>query len=98
MAVSTLIARVGAIALALLCVCRAPAGDLGIVPLFDGERSDSLNLWGGLFTTGNIASFAKQSSVVHSGTAAYRANLGSVLNGDFKFFQTFSSDFGSTPA
>ncbi len=71
------------------------AGDLGRVPLFDGERSDSLNLWGGPFNAGNIVSTSKQSTIVHSGVGAYRANLGSVPNDGFRFFQTFSS--GNAP-
>lgn len=94
---STRIAVVGAIALTLLCISRASAGDLGIVPLLDGERSDSLNLWGGPLSSGNTTSFAKESSIVHSGTGAYQANLGSVPNGGFKFFQTFSSQVNGTP-
>jgi hypothetical protein len=73
------------------------AGDLGIVPLFDGERSDNLNLWGGPFNNGNIVGLTKQASVVRSGTGAYRANLGSVPNDAFRFFQTFSSAVNGTP-
>jgi hypothetical protein len=76
---------------------NAPAGDLSIVPLLDGERSDSLNLWGGPITAGNTSGFTKQSSVVHSGIGAYQANLGSVPSGGFKFFQTFSSQVIGTP-
>src|SRR6476620_3715417 len=97
MSASTRNAVVGAIALTLLCIGQAPAGDLGIVPLLDGERSDSLNLWGGPLNPGNTTSFAKESSVVHSGTGAYQANLGSVPAGGFKFFQTFSSAVSGTP-
>jgi len=67
------------------------AGDLSLVPLFDGERSDALNLWGGPLGKGNATSFTKQASVVRSGAAAYQADLGSVPNGGSKFFQTFSS-------
>jgi hypothetical protein len=80
-----------AILLTITCMSRAPAGDLGIVPLLDGERSDALNLWGGTLSPGNVVSFAKQSSIVHSGVGAYQANLGSIPNGGSKFFQTFSS-------
>jgi hypothetical protein len=68
---------------------------MSIVPLLDGERSDSLNLWGGPLTAGNASSFAKQNSIVRSGTGAYRANLGAVPNGGFRFFQTFSSALGA---
>ena len=59
----------------------------------NGERSDSLNLWGGPFRPGNIAhgGFTKQSTVVHSGTGAYQANLGSIAEWRLEFFQTFSS-------
>src|SRR5215211_1854176 len=77
--------------LVLASALQAHAGDLGIVPLLAGERSDSLNLWGGPLNAGNTTSFAKESSVVHSGAGAYQANLGSVPSGGFKFFQTFSS-------
>lgn len=69
--------------------CRA--GDLSVVPLFDGERSDFLNLWGGPFSAGNTNALVKQSAVVRSGTAAYRADLGAIPHGGFRFFQTFSS-------
>jgi hypothetical protein len=86
-----LAATIGAIALTLLCVVRAPGGDLGIVPFFDGERNDSLDLWGGPFSVGSGASFAKQSTVVHSGSRAYQMNVGSIASGDFRFFQAFSS-------
>ncbi|MFO0791585.1 MAG: dockerin type I repeat-containing protein [Pirellulales bacterium] len=68
----------------------AVAGDLNTVPLFNGERNDSLNLWGGPFGVSSGATFTKQSSVVNSGTGAYQFNLGSVAGGDFRFFQAFS--------
>jgi hypothetical protein len=80
---------------AITCTPRARAGDLGIVPLLDGERSDSLNLWGGQLGLGNALTFIKESSVVHSGTGAYQANLGTITNGGFEFFQTFSSSLPS---
>jgi hypothetical protein len=71
------------------------AGDLSIVPLLNGERSDSLNLWGGPLGTGSTGGFVKQSSVVRTGTGAYQANLGSADS--FEFFQTFSSALNGTP-
>jgi hypothetical protein len=70
----------------------AVSGDLGIVPLLNGERSDSLNLWGGPLGQGSIGAtggFTKQSAIVRSGNGAYRANLGAAE--PFEFFQTFSS-------
>ncbi|MBA3481618.1 MAG: DUF3131 domain-containing protein [Pirellulales bacterium] len=86
-----------AVALAATSPATSHAGDLSIVPLFDGERADSLNLWGGPFTAGSGVSFAKQSSVVRSGVGAYRANLGSIPNDGFRFFQTFSSQLAGMP-
>lgn len=80
--------------LATVCATRAPAGDLGIVPLLDGERSDSLNLWGGPLSSGSTNGFLKQTTVKRTGTAAYQANLGSAAS--FEFFQTFSSALTST--
>ncbi|HEX4414968.1 MAG TPA: dockerin type I repeat-containing protein [Lacipirellulaceae bacterium] len=76
----------------------AIAGDMGDVPLLNGERNDSLDLWGGPLSAGNISSFTKESSVVHSGTGAYQANLGSLANGGFGFFQMFSSSLPSNAA
>lgn len=90
-------------AVLLLCWFALPAstpihaGDLGLVPFLDGERSDELNLWGGPLLPGNIISFEKQSSIVHTGVGAYEANLGTLSDGDFRFFQTFSSEVNSTP-
>src|SRR4051812_28306422 len=83
------------ILLSFISTGRAPAGDLGTVPLLDGERNDSLNLWGGQLGLGNALTFIKESSVVHSGTGAYQANLGTITNGGFEFFQTFSSSLPS---
>jgi hypothetical protein len=78
------------------------AGDLSVVPLFDGERSDSLNLWGGPFNNGNLGCslspcVVKQTAIKRSGTSAYEAILGSVPNDAFRFFQTFSSAVNGTP-
>jgi hypothetical protein len=80
-----------AIVAALATPTAACGGDLGIVPLFDGERSDSRNLWGGPISSGNTLGVVRQSSVVHSGAAAYRADLGSIAADGSRFFQAFSS-------
>jgi hypothetical protein len=74
-----------------LVVVRASAGDIGVVPWLDGERADALNLWGGPLGIGSTNGFTRQTSVVRTGAAAYRANLGAMANGTSKFFQTFSS-------
>ncbi len=91
-------AYLATIAIGLFCTGPLTAGDLSDVPLLNGERSDSLDLWGGTLSPGNITSFTKESSVVHSGTGAYQANLGSLANGGFGFFQMFSSSLPSNAA
>src|SRR5436190_23990181 len=78
------ISTIAAIALTLLCISRVSAGDLSIVPFFDGERNDSLDLWGGPLSAGSGATFSKESTVVHSGAAAYQMNVGSIASGDFR--------------
>lgn len=84
----------------MLCLAASemsPAGDLSVVPFFNGERSDTLNLWGGIFLPGNTQSVFKQTSVTRTGSGAYQAILGSVPAGSSRFFQTFSSDVDYTP-
>jgi hypothetical protein len=68
------------------------ATDLAVVPLLDGERGSLVSNWGGPFSAGNIPGVSLQSSVVHSGQAAYRADLGAISASGFGFFQSFSSE------
>lgn len=84
-----------ALAICVMGVHVVGANPLNVVPLLNGERNDSLNLWGGPLLAGNTAGFTRQSAVVRSGLGAYRASLGSMPNNDFKFFQTFSSALAS---
>jgi hypothetical protein len=83
---------------ALIFARDAAAGDMSVVPLLNGERGDSLNLWGGPLGQGSLGTngFIKQSSIVRTGTGAYQANLGTADS--FEFFQTFSSALTSTEA
>ncbi|TWU29325.1 dockerin type I repeat-containing protein [Bythopirellula polymerisocia] len=74
------------------------ATDFSVVPLLDGERDGELNYWGGPFGTLNMVGMTKQTSVVHSGNAAYQANLGSLPANTLSFFQTFSSERTGTEA
>jgi hypothetical protein len=71
------------------CSGLARGGDLSVVPLFNGERSDSLNLWGGPLNRGSTDALVKQSSIVRTGTGAYRVDLGNAE--PFEFFFTSSS-------
>jgi hypothetical protein len=79
-----------------LAARSALAGDLGIVPLLDGERSDMLDLWGGPLGVSSGATLATQSSVAHSGAAAYQLNVGTIPSGNIRFFQAFSSQVNRT--
>lgn len=69
------------------CVAR----DLSVVPLLDGERDGLNNYWGGPFSTFNMSGISLETNIVHSGDAAYRADLGSLPASTLSFFQTFSS-------
>ena len=92
-------AYLAAIVVGLSCTGRLIAGDLSDVPLFPTAKRDSTRFtWGGSLSAGNITSFTKESTIVHSGTGAYQANLGSLPNGGFGFFQMFSSSLPSDPA
>jgi hypothetical protein len=72
--------------------------NLRSTPLFDGERRDFdnqsalLNNFGGGFGAGNTGGITSQSSVVRSGTAAYKVDLGSMTAGQSKFFQTYATE------
>src|SRR5258708_5162579 len=85
-----------ALALSVALAGVAHAQDMGNVPLLNGERNDALNTWGGPLSAGNPGTFTKETSIVHSGLGAYQANLGSLANGGFEFFQTFSSAVNGT--
>jgi hypothetical protein len=79
-------------ALAWITACpTAGARDLTVVPLLDGERDGLNNYWGGPFGTFNMNGISLETSIVHSGNAAYRADLGALSASSLSFFQTFSS-------
>ncbi len=82
--------------LLLASSCLAVSGDLTVVSLFDGERSDRLNTWGGAFSAGSAESVAVQSRNVHSGDRALEIRLGTLEAGDNRFVQCFASGFGPT--
>ncbi len=66
-------------------------GDLSLVSVLDGERQSLLNNWGGELNQATVAALELDTNIVHSGQASYRADLGTLNPGEFKFFQTFSS-------
>jgi hypothetical protein len=68
------------------------AGDLSVTPFLNGERDGMNNYWGGPFGTFNMTGISLETSIVHSGDASYRADLGSLPANNLSFFQTFSSE------
>src|SRR5688572_31402490 len=93
---SGFLAAAFSVALVTVLALSLSAGDLSVVPLLNGERSDSLNLWGGPLNSGSTGGFTKQSSVVHTGAGAYQANLGAAAASEFFF--TSSSALTGTQA
>jgi len=65
--------------------------NLSAVPLINAERDGLNNYWGGQFSTFNMDGISLETSIVHSGKASYRADLGSLPASNLSFFQTFSS-------
>ncbi|MCA9235633.1 MAG: hypothetical protein KDA44_09175 [Planctomycetales bacterium] len=106
------IAQVSAV-VATLWLVAPPAscfgGDVGVVSLFNGERTNIVgstnylnNNWGGGFGVGSVAAVARDTSVAHQGNsvahqgnASIRADLGTIPAGGLKFFQTFSSELAN---
>jgi hypothetical protein len=76
---------IAALLVLAVAAASAPAGDLSIVPLLNGERSDSRNLWGGLLNAGSTNGFLKQVAIKRTGNAAYQANLGDAAASEFFF-------------
>ena len=57
------------------------AADLSVVTLFDGERGETLNTWGGGWGIGSMRTFEMQSAHVHSGRFALGAGIGTHSGG-----------------
>lgn len=74
------------------CALLSEAGDLSLVSVLDGERQSMLNNWGGEFNQANLVSLDLETTIVHSGQASYRADVGTLNQGSSRFFQTFSSE------
>ncbi len=68
--------------------------DLARIPLFNGERHESCNTWGGAWGIGNMRDISVQSHCVHSGRRALCVELGEVEAGQSRHFQCLASGFG----
>ena len=87
--------RFGCVAVVLYVSLVVPpsfARDLHVVPLLDGDRNGLSNYWGGGFGTLNKSGISLETNIVHSGNAAYQADIGSLPASTLSFFQTFSSE------
>lgn len=88
-------------ALLLLVMCSICssliAADLSVVPLFDAERSELVNNWGGAWNAGTMRSLVAQSECVHSGRRALCLELGPTSAGQVHYAQCLASGFGRTP-
>ena len=74
------------------------AADLSVVTLFDGERGETLNAWGGGWGGGSMRGIEIQSAHVHSGHFALGAELGPTQAGEDRCLQCFASGFGPSKA
>lgn len=72
----------------------ARAADLARVPLFDAERSELLNAWGGAWAVGNARSVTIQCDMVHAGARALAVEMGPVEPGQDRYVQCLASGFG----
>jgi hypothetical protein len=74
----------------------AGSGDLAVVPLFDGQRSEFLNTWGGVWGPGSTESIRLVSLDSQIGRHVLCVELGPVAAGEHRYLQCFASGFGLT--
>ena len=74
----------------------AVSHDLAVVPLFDGQRSEFLNTWGGAWGRGSMQSICLLPADAQSGRRVLCVELGQVPAGEHCYLQCFASGFGPT--
>ena len=87
---------ISGVCLALVMVARLQAADLSVVSLFDAERDELVNNWGGAWGTGNMRDVHLESQWVHSGRRALCCELGPTRAGELRYTQCLASGFGRT--
>jgi hypothetical protein len=87
---------ISGVCLALVMVARLQAADLSVVTLFDAERDELVNNWGGAWGTGNMRDVRLESQWVHSGRRALCCELGPTRAGELRYTQCLASGFGRT--
>ena len=93
-------ARIGFCAATCLALGSAPvwavSRDLAVVPLFDGQRSEFLNTWGGAWGPGSTQSIRLLPADAQSGRRGLCVELGQVPAAEHRYLQCFASGFGPT--
>ena len=90
------LSRVAVACLTLFIAARAEATDLSVVSLFDAERDELVNNWGGAWGSGNMRDVRLESQWVHSGRRALSCELGPTRAGELRYTQCLASGFGRT--
>jgi hypothetical protein len=92
--------RIGFCAASVLALQIAPAWvvshDLAVVPLFDGQRSEFLNTWGGAWGPGSTQSIRLLPADGQNGRRVLCVELGQVPAAEHRYLQCFASGFGPT--
>lgn len=83
--------------LATLTGGSAVASDLATTVLFDGERNETLNNWGGGWGRDGAECVVVPSKLARAGQGALEVRLGNVPAGARRYVQCFASGFGPTP-
>ncbi len=93
-------ARIGFCVATLLALGGVPAWavshDLAVVPLFDGQRSEFLNTWGGAWGRGSAQSIRLLPVDAQTGRHVLCVELGQVPAAEHRYLQCFASGFGPT--
>lgn len=76
------------------CPAAEEPANLATISLFDGERRELFNTWGGAWGIGSMRGISVQSQCVHSGRHALCVELGAVEAGQARHFQCLASGFG----
>ncbi len=93
-------ARIGFCAVTWLALGGAPArvvaGDLAVVPLFDGQQSEFLNTWGGAWGPGSTQGIRLLPADAPRGGRVLCVELGQVAAAEHRYLQCFACGFGPT--
>lgn len=81
-----------------LAVSAGQAADVARTSLFDAERSEPINTWGGPFGQGTSQAITVQSLAEYQGRRAAKIELGKLSPQETRTFQMFASGFTTDPA